>query len=209
MTSAATARTTHPDAALLRQPLHDLVSELESMVTGPFSVPLRRPNSPPKGSRKRISAQVETAISRLFQGLRPILALALWLGSGARTWPPRPSTIASSFNLDPAVDRNDAMRRAEVEVSGDCERAGGTAFGLLAGDLFGDNGSEMRMAMTAPVRQETVDPIGMVHRFSFLMRARLALADRSAPHGPWVQVREQIARVMAVRRYRLGWSQAR
>jgi hypothetical protein len=101
------------------------------------------------------------------------------------------------------------MRRAEVEVSGDCERAGRTAFGQFAGDIFGDNGSEMRMAVTAPVSQEPVEPIGMVHRFSFVMPARLALADLSAPNDPWVQLREQIARVMAVRRHRRGWSQAR
>jgi hypothetical protein len=107
------------------------------------------------------------------------------------------------------VRHYDVMRLAEVEVSGDFEGAGGAAFGLLAGYIFGDNGSEMRMAMTAPVSQEPVDPSGTIHRFSFVMPAHLALTDLPAPNNPRVQIREQTARLMAVRRYRGGWSEAR
>ena len=43
---------------------------------------------------------------------------------------------------------------AEVEVSGEFEEAGNTAFRPLADYIFGNNIAEQKIAMTAPVTQE-------------------------------------------------------
>lgn len=141
---------------------------------------------------------------------RAILVLAMLLGSGTQTM----ATETPDFRVlrqTPAFEirQYQAMRLAEVEVGGDFERSGGEAFRLLAGYIFGDNRTQTRIAMTAPVSQQPASTRGGTHRYSFVMPAHLALEHLPAPNNPRVRVREQAAQVVAVRRYRGGWSEAR
>ncbi|MBK1645827.1 heme-binding protein [Thiocapsa imhoffii] len=107
------------------------------------------------------------------------------------------------------IRRYDTMRLAEVEVGGDFERSGGEAFRLLAGYIFGDNASQQRMAMTAPVSQQPAAAREQTHRYSFVMPAPFTLETLPAPNNPRVRLREQPAQVVAVRRYRGSWSESR
>ena len=50
---------------------------------------------------------------------------------------------------------------AEVDVDGDFESAGGDAFRLLAGYIFGDNVANEKMAMTTPVESTTGTKMAM------------------------------------------------
>lgn len=114
---------------------------------------------------------------------------------------------------------------AEVDVSGDFDEAGNSAFRTLASYIFGDNdsGSKMkmtapvearlpesgeRMAMTAPVTS-TTGGVDNLTTFAFVMERRYTLETLPVPNNPIIRIREMPERTMAVRRYSGRWTQAR
>lgn len=50
---------------------------------------------------------------------------------------------------------------AEVEVSGERQKAISEGFRLIAGYIFGNNASQQKVAMTAPVTQQSSEKIAM------------------------------------------------
>ena len=111
---------------------------------------------------------------------------------------------------------------AEVDVEGDFGKAGNQAFRLLAGYIFGDNQTEEKMSMTAPVesrpKQDGVHmsmttPVTSTasatdqYTYAFVMERKFTLDTLPKPRDPRIRLRQQEARVMAVRRYSGRWTE--
>lgn len=106
---------------------------------------------------------------------------------------------------------------AETIVTGDFENAGSSAFRRLFRYISGDNRSQAKIAMTAPVSQEpgiTIDmtaPVGQQKSgdqwvVSFTMPASFSMGDLPVPNDPQVVLRQVPARRMAAVRYSGFWS---
>lgn len=108
---------------------------------------------------------------------------------------------------------------AETIVEGDLEQAGSKAFSRLFGYISGENRSRDKLAMTAPVSQESMGeeikmtaPVGQ-QRFqgrwvvSFMMPASYTLETLPVPEDPNVTLRQVPARRMAAVRYSGLWSE--
>ncbi|MBY6189558.1 heme-binding protein [Microbulbifer agarilyticus] len=120
---------------------------------------------------------------------------------------------------------------AEVEVESTFENASGLAFRVLADYIFGNNLSQKKMSMTAPVQQQASEKIAMTapvaqqptaevtgepstngkqrYRVNFFMPAEYTMETLPKPNNQAVTLRQIPERLMAVRRYRGGWSQER
>ena len=111
---------------------------------------------------------------------------------------------------------------AEVDVEGDFGKAGNKAFRLLAGYIFGDNQTEEKMSMTAPVesrpkqegvRMSMTTPVTSTasatdqYTYAFVMERKFTLDTLPQPRDPRIRLRQQAARVMAVRRYSGRWTE--
>jgi hypothetical protein len=111
---------------------------------------------------------------------------------------------------------------AEVDVEGDFGEAGNKAFRLLSGYIFGDNQTEEKMSMTAPVesrrkeegvRMSMTAPVTSTasasdeYTYAFVMERKYTLDTLPRPRDPRIRVKEQAARVMAVRRYSGRWTE--
>ncbi len=111
---------------------------------------------------------------------------------------------------------------AEVDVEGDFGKAGNKAFRLLAGYIFGDNQTEEKMSMTAPVesrfkqegvRMSMTTPVTSTasatdqYTYAFVMERKFTLDTLPQPRDPRIRLREQVARVMAVHRYSGRWTE--
>lgn len=116
---------------------------------------------------------------------------------------------------------------AETEVDGDFDDVGSQAFRILAAYIFGENQSQAKMEMTAPVNQRAAagegektamtapvtqrsKGIGGSDTFvlSFVMPSGYSLDSLPVPLDPRVLLREEPAKVMAVRSYSGRWTEA-
>lgn len=116
---------------------------------------------------------------------------------------------------------------AETEVTGDFDEVGNKAFRILADYIFGNNRAQAKIEMTAPVNQRPAaadsEKIGMtapvmqrpkdetdadIFVLSFVMPSRYRLETLPEPADPRVRLREEPAKLMAVRRYSGRWTQA-
>jgi hypothetical protein len=110
---------------------------------------------------------------------------------------------------------------AETVVDGSLEDAGNKAFGRLFGYISGKNRSRDKIAMTAPVSQESASekiamtaPVGQQRAeggwlVSFSMPNAYTLKTLPVPDDPDVKLREIPARRMAAVRYSGTWSESR
>ena len=113
---------------------------------------------------------------------------------------------------------------AETRVAAPFDEAGNAAFKILAGYIFGNNRSQQKMEMTAPVSQtpasekmEMTAPVAQTpaagneeaYVFSFVMPSRYTRATLPEPLDQRVSIREIPARTMAVLTYSGTWSQSR
>ena len=95
---------------------------------------------------------------------------------------------------------------AEVDVDEDFERAGNSAFRVLAGYIFGDNEPQQKMNMTAPVESaQTEGP----YTYAFVMERKYTMESLPRPTNPDIRLVPRPARIMAVHRYSGGWSEER
>jgi hypothetical protein len=112
---------------------------------------------------------------------------------------------------------------AEMEVGGDFDAVGSTAFRVLADYIFGNNRRRERIEMTAPVSQRASEgeKIGMTapvtqrsaeggnsYIVSFVMPARYTLDTLPEPVDGRIRIRQEAGSVMAARRYSGRWTQA-
>jgi len=95
---------------------------------------------------------------------------------------------------------------AEVEVQGDLDKAGGDAFRLLAGYIFGKNEPGTKMSMTAPVTSDAPDSERDSHTFSFVMESRYSMETLPKPIDSRIRLVEKPAKIMAAHRYSGTWS---
>ena len=121
------------------------------------------------------------------------------------------------------IRRYDPYIIAEVDVQGDMGSAGNKAFRILAGYIFGNNEPGEKMAMTAPVeskpkgeRMKMTAPVlsdapeaqRKAYTYAFVMEEKYTLITLPTPVDPRIRIREKPSRVVAVRRYSGGWSEA-
>ena len=113
---------------------------------------------------------------------------------------------------------------AEVDVSGGMNKAGNSAFRILAGYIFGDNEAATEMAMTAPVESRSADrgekmsmtaPVTSTRSGSddqttvaFVMEEGYSIETLPVPNDQRIRIREVPERLMAVRRYSGRWTDA-
>ena len=107
---------------------------------------------------------------------------------------------------------------AEVVLDTSADEAGGQAFPILAGYIFGKNKGEQKYAMTAPVTQTAVPqrmamtaPVTQAAvaggiRVQFVLPKGVTLATAPEPIDPRVQLRLLPATTWAVIRYSGAWS---
>ncbi len=109
---------------------------------------------------------------------------------------------------------------AEVVVPGPANEAGGQAFPILAGYIFGKNKGDQKLAMTAPVTQAPVPvklemtapvtqaaaPGGFV--VQFVLPKGVTVASAPQPLDPQIRLREVPARRVGVIRFSGFWSES-
>ncbi len=107
---------------------------------------------------------------------------------------------------------------AETFVEGDFEAAGSRAFQRLFRYISGDNRSQTKISMTAPVSQQSGEKIDMTAPVgqqksgdqwvvSFMMPASYDMATLPVPDNPLVTLRQVPARRMATIQYSGFWSE--
>lgn len=114
---------------------------------------------------------------------------------------------------------------AETVVEGDFKDAGNEAFRILAGYIFGDNKSDEKMNMTAPVesrptgegvKMNMTAPVTSQRASSesdrfiyrFVMESKYTMESLPQPNDSRVLLREVAARTVAVNRYSGRWTQS-
>jgi len=109
---------------------------------------------------------------------------------------------------------------AEVRLEGDMEDVGSQAFRPLFSYITGANTSQSKIAMTAPVSQESgrdkikmTTPVSQERDqdqwlISFMMPAHYTLENIPLPEDPKVTIRRVPSRQMAVIRYSGFWSES-
>lgn len=97
---------------------------------------------------------------------------------------------------------------ATVRVDGKFDEAGSQAFRPLFNYISGDNRSDAKIAMTAPVLQQPDERQGS-WLISFVMPSGFEKDSLPVPNSEIVQVSEQPSMRMAALEYRGGWSQSR
>ena len=97
---------------------------------------------------------------------------------------------------------------ATVRVEGEFDEAGSQAFRPLFNYISGDNRSDEKIAMTAPVLQQPDEGQG-TWLISFVMPSSFDKDSLPVPISEVVRVSEQPTMRMAALEYRGGWSQSR
>jgi hypothetical protein len=111
---------------------------------------------------------------------------------------------------------------AEVDVAAASEKsAGGQAFRILAGYIFGDNQPQTKMAMTAPVemtesnggqKMQMTAPVESygsngTYTYAFVMERKYSLDTLPQPNDSRIRIREKPERLVAALRYSGRWSE--
>lgn len=92
----------------------------------------------------------------------------------------------------------------KVDVTGDFMRAGNVAFGPLVSYISGNNAAGKKIAMTAPVLQETHAEES--HTVSFVLPAGMAISDVPVPSNARVSTQHVAAHEAAVMKFGGGWN---
>ncbi len=108
---------------------------------------------------------------------------------------------------------------AEVTVDGSLRQSGNSAFRILAGYIFGENRSNAKMNMTAPVESrptsermnmtapvESVDNGDGSYVYGFVMERRYTMDTLPMPIDERIRIREVPARTMVVRSFTGMWT---
>ena len=115
----------------------------------------------------------------------------------------------------------DSYLVAEVDIEGSYNETGNEAFRILAGYIFGDNQSSMKMNMTAPVESEVYpssEKMNMTapvfsneningYTYRFVMESKYTKETLPVPNNSKIRITEIEDRVMAVISFSGRWSQ--
>lgn len=114
------------------------------------------------------------------------------------------SVVASDGDIE--IRRYEPHLLASVRVAGDFEDAGSKAFRPLFKFITGENTSDAKIAMTAPVIQTSDANEWLI---SFVMPREYDLESLPVPAAAVVEVSSQPEIVMAAMEYSGGWSKKR
>ena len=134
-----------------------------------------------------------------------------------------PSYSIISKNESYEIRKYESVIVAETKVNADFEDAGTQAFRILAGYIFGGNKSRTKIAMTAPVNQESTassekidmtSPVSMTKQqegflVQFTMPKQYTIATLPIPNDSRVEIRQIPERTVAVFSYTGSWSKSR
>jgi hypothetical protein len=141
---------------------------------------------------------------------------------------PKYEVVEREDDADIEIRTYAPMILAEVTVSGDRETAASRAFQILAGFIFGDNTSDAKMAMTAPVTQApaapsekiamtapvTQTPAGgnagddQLWNVAFMMPSKYTIDTLPTPNDARIRIFETERRRAATIRFSGRWTQA-
>jgi len=118
----------------------------------------------------------------------------------------QPYTVVSK-HADFEIRKYPAYVLVQVDVTGDFMSAGNVAFSPLVRYISGNNAGGQRMAMTAPVLQETV--ASNQHTVSFVLPAGMDASAIPVPRDARVRTTAVAAHRAAVRKFGGGWNEKR
>lgn len=95
----------------------------------------------------------------------------------------------------------------QVEVEGDFMRAGNVAFGPLVSYISGNNSASQKIAMTAPVLQETREDHS--HIVSFVLPEGMDISQVPVPRNARVTTKHVPAHYAAAKKFGGGWNAER
>ena len=148
-----------------------------------------------------------------------IVGLLLFLVSGAAMAieEPQYTVVESGDNYE--IRQYEPYIVAEVTVDGSLRQSGNSAFRILAGYIFGENRSSVKMNMTAPVESrsagermnmtapvESVDNGDGSYVYGFVMESRYTIDTLPMPLDQRIRIREVPARTMVVRSFTGMWT---
>jgi len=132
-----------------------------------------------------------------------------------------PKYTVESSTPDYEIRKYPPILVAETLVEGDFDSAGGQAFRVLADYIFGNNKAKTKIAMTAPVSQQSSSekiamtaPVSQQKKGSFFlvqftMPGEYTMKTIPEPVDPRVVLREIPQRRVAVHSYSGTWSEGR
>ena len=120
---------------------------------------------------------------------------------------PAYETVAECGDFE--IRRYPAAVGAVSRVSGDFDAAGNQGFRALARYIFGGNGADEEIAMTAPVAQSTVDGAEDAWNVVFYMPSGRAVDDLPSPTSTDVELRRIEPKTVAVLEFSGFWTEQR
>lgn len=163
----------------------------------------------------RSGKRLAVIISLSFAALLAVLA---WSGAFVSYESPDYRVVDRLGEVE--VREYDGYLVARTRVAGDLERAGNQGFRIVGSYIFGDNQSQTKIEMTAPVtqREETRTKIEMTapvtqqeedgsYVISFMMPSEFSQDTLPEPIDPRVEIAEVPPMTMAAIRYSGTWSQ--
>jgi len=132
---------------------------------------------------------------------------------------PKYSVLKEYENFE--IRNYDSYLVAEVDIEGSYNKSGNEAFRILAGYIFGDNQSSIKMNMTAPVESEAIqssEKMNMTtpvfsnknvngYTYRFVMESKYTQETLPVPNNSKIRITEIKDRVMAVISFSGRWSQ--
>jgi effector-binding domain-containing protein len=134
------------------------------------------------------------------------LSLYFMVFSGAAMAIEEPSFKILKDATDYQIRQYDQMLVAQTKVIDDFEESGSRAFRVLADFIFGNNKTNTKVAMTAPVNMHKEDKGYIVQ---FTMPKAYSAETLPDPNNKSVEIRQIPARKVAVYSYSGSWSQER
>jgi hypothetical protein len=146
--------------------------------------------------------------------------LLVMLSPGAVMAIEEPRYTVESKTASYEIRSYESVLIAETTIEASFDDAGNRAFRILADYIFGNNRSKTKLAMTAPVTQQTPSekiamtaPVSQVHTIGgflvqFTMPVGFTQATLPEPNDSRVHLREIPAHRVAVKAYTGSWSEA-
>jgi hypothetical protein len=135
-----------------------------------------------------------------------MLALLFLIGGGSAMAIEEPSYTVEKETDDYEIRLYSSYCVAETEIQQGFEDSGNQGFRILADYIFGNNRSQSKLAMTAPVTQSKGSG---GYQIQFVMPAGSTLQNLPIPNDSRVKLRVIPARRVAVYSYSGSWSEER
>lgn len=151
------------------------------------------------------------------------VSLAIFFYSGVVMATEEPKYIIETKTEHYEIRKYNSMLVAETIVDAEFDEAGNKAFRILADYIFGNNRSKTKIAMTAPVAQQTASssekiamtaPVSQIKKekgflVQFTMPENFTNETIPEPNDKRVHIREVEAKRFAVFKYSGSWAESR